>query len=91
MPSRSCGQAWKGGRAFLERINTIVADADIKIACAIIDKTRLTERYTDPWDPYGLVLTFCMEKVAREHPRTNGRRRLNVIFEAPRRARGPRA
>lgn len=67
---------------FLDRINAIVADADIKIACAIIDKRRLTERYTDPWDPYGLALTFCMEKIAREHPRTNGQRALNVIFEA---------
>ena len=69
--------------AFLERINQIVEAADIKLCCAIIDKSVLKARYTNPWDPYALALTFCMEKAAGFLCR-NGQaeREVSVVFEA---------
>lgn len=37
--------------AFLNRINDIVAGADIDVITAVIDKVRLAERYAKPWNP----------------------------------------
>lgn len=68
---------------FLQRLNEIVEAADIKLACAIIDKRKLRERYTNPWSPYDIALTFCMEKSAKfinGHGESDTE--VNVIFEA---------
>ncbi|MDO5622557.1 MAG: DUF3800 domain-containing protein [Paracoccus sp. (in: a-proteobacteria)] len=69
--------------AFLERLNTIIGDADIELCCAIIDKSKLQERYNTPWDPYALALTFCLERAAQSlaRKRTTGHE-VSVIFEA---------
>lgn len=69
--------------AFIDRLTTIIEGAEIRLCCAIIDKARLSERYSDPWSPYDLALTFCIEKAAqalREEGETDTE--VNVIFEA---------
>jgi hypothetical protein len=72
---------------FLESLTSIVEEADIQLCCAIIDKTKLAERYADPWSPYDLALTFCIEKVAKAlHAEGEVDTEVNVVFEA----RGPR-
>ncbi len=68
---------------FIERVNKIVDDADIELACAIIDKRELSKQYETPWSPYDLALTFCMEKVAAvlyKHGERNTQ--VNVVFES---------
>ena len=48
---------------FLAAINAAVATASFTLVAAIIDKRRLTRRYTQPDNPYEIALTFCMERV----------------------------
>ena len=50
--------------ALLDAINALIAGARLDVACAVIDKERLRTRYPDPWSPYDLALTFCMERTA---------------------------
>lgn len=47
--------------AFIERINAIVAEAEITVIGAVIDKVRLARKYANPWSPYEVGLHFCME------------------------------
>lgn len=72
--------------AFIDRTTQIMADAEISLCCAIIDKAKLAARYAEPWSPYVLALTFCMEKAAKALlKRGEAGTEINVIFEA----RGP--
>lgn len=68
---------------FLNQISEIVAVAEFSLACTIIDKKRLALRYSRPWSPYDLALTFCMEKAAK-HLCELGEsgKTVDVIFEA---------
>lgn len=69
--------------SFIEQLNSIVEGADIELACAIIDKRKLRKQYENPWSPYDLALTFCMEKVAAalyKHGERNTQ--VNVVFES---------
>lgn len=69
--------------SFLNRLTDIVEAAEITFAAAIIDKRKLGERYANPWSPYDLAVTFCMEKTAKVL-RANGENEteVNVVFEA---------
>ncbi|WP_295239987.1 DUF3800 domain-containing protein [uncultured Brevundimonas sp.] len=68
--------------AFLNRINDIVAGADIDVITAVIDKVRLAERYAKPWNPYEIALNFCMEKLlARLRALEQQDRLIHVVFE----------
>ncbi|MDP4031709.1 MAG: DUF3800 domain-containing protein [Pseudorhodobacter sp.] len=68
---------------FLSRINDVVTEAPISVACAVIDKRELGRRYATPWDPYDLALNFCMEKAAKTlHSRKQQGRKVHVVFEA---------
>lgn len=49
--------------AFLERMNALVASAEVEVIAAVIDKVRLAKRYSNPWSPYEVALQFCMEKL----------------------------
>jgi len=68
---------------FLERINRIVADADVRCAAAVIDKVRLASRYANPWSPYEVALHFCME-ILLAHLVELGQsgRLVHVVFES---------
>lgn len=72
---------------FIERLTSLIEDADIQLCCAVIDKSKLAERYADPWSPYDLALTFCIEKAAKTLSDAGEEgSEVNVIFEA----RGPK-
>ena len=77
-------QADAGARAaFVERINTLVAEAEMEVIAAVIDKVRLAKKYADPWSPYEIALHFCMEKLlARLSQLGQAGRRVHVIFES---------
>ncbi len=67
----------------MDRLNALVADADIELACAIIDKAKLRVQYRDAWSPYDLALLFCMEKAAKLlRKRDEAGTEINVVFEA---------
>jgi len=69
--------------AFLDRVNTLVADAEIDVIAAVIDKVRLSRKYADPWSPYEIALHFCMDKLlARLRQLGQAGRRVHVIFES---------
>lgn len=69
--------------AFIERTTAIFGAADVSLCCAIIDKRKLTARYPNPWSPYNLALTFCMEKAAKALlKRKELGTQVNVVFEA---------
>lgn len=70
-------------RAFLERVNEVMEAAEVTLVTAIIDKQALGTRYADPWSPYELALTFCMEKAAkvlRDAGETD--KGVHVVFES---------
>ncbi len=67
---------------FLERLNTIVADAEFEIICSVIDKERLKRKYVSPWNPYEIALLFCLERaLERLTELGQNRRRQHIVFE----------
>jgi Protein of unknown function (DUF3800) len=69
--------------AFIARTTAIIEEAEISFCCAIIDKISLTKQYADPWSPYDLALTFCLEKASKAllNKGQEGRE-VAVVFEA---------
>lgn len=63
-------------RAFMDGLNSLIAEADVTIIAAVIDKQRLNSAYSRPAHPYELALRFCMERAYAflrergEHTRT---------------------
>jgi Protein of unknown function (DUF3800) len=69
--------------AFLERVNAVVANAEIDVVAAVIDKVRLTQKYADPWSPYEIALHFCMETLlSRLRQLGQAGRLVHVVFES---------
>jgi hypothetical protein len=69
--------------AFLERVNGVVAEAEIDVAAAIIHKVRLAQKYANPWSPYEIALHFCMETLLSRLVQLDQTDRLvHVIFES---------
>lgn len=69
--------------AFLERVNGLVAEAEIDVIAAIIHKVRLAEKYANPWSPYEIALHFCMETLlARLRQLGQAGRLVHVVFES---------
>lgn len=70
-------------QVFLQRTNDVIRNAEIELCCAVIDKAKLRARYSDPWDPYALAITFCMEEAAaRLIGHGQQAREVSVILEA---------
>lgn len=69
--------------AFIDRINDLVAAADVTLIAAVIDKVRLARRYSNPWSPYQLALHFCMETLlARLIALGQQGSTVHVVFES---------
>jgi len=72
-----------GREAFLNRINSIVSEAEIDVIAAVIHKIRLAEKYAKPWSPYEIALHFCMETLlARLRQLGQEGRTVHVVFES---------
>lgn len=68
---------------FMDRLTSIIEAVDVQFCCAIIDKRKLAAKYPDPWSPYDLALTFCVEKAAKTlSDAGEDGTEVNVIFEA---------
>jgi hypothetical protein len=48
---------------FMEDLNHIMAQTPMTIVAAIIHKSRLVQRYTQPANPYEIALLFCVERL----------------------------
>lgn len=48
---------------FMDGVSGLIAAAPFRIIASVIDKTRLVDRYASPWNPYGIALRFCMERL----------------------------
>ena len=46
---------------FMRDLAEFLSDASFRIISAVIEKTKLTRRYSQPENPYALALLFCME------------------------------
>jgi hypothetical protein len=68
---------------FLARLSQIIADAPVQLITSIIDKPKLLNKYTNPFNPYELALRFCMER-ALTYLSSRGEtgKRLHVLLEA---------
>ena len=70
-------------QSFIDRTTTIIDEAEISLCCAIIDKVKLASRYPEPWSPYDLAVTFCMEKAAKALLQSGqSGTEVTVVFEA---------
>lgn len=68
---------------FLDRMNGIVADAEIDVIAAVIHKVRLAQKYANPWSPYEIALHFCMETLLRRLRQLGQEgKRVHVVFES---------
>ncbi len=68
---------------FMTRIGELVGNAPISVACAVIDKKALAQKYATPWDPYDLALNFCMERTAMFLcGKGQAGKKVHVVFEA---------
>jgi len=66
---------------FLQRVNETIQTSDFTLIAAVIDKARHIAQYKEPADPYGIALTFCMERLQRfliEHGQANNKTHLQV-------------
>ena len=69
--------------AFMADLTAVMTDARFYAYCAVIDKLKHKERYTDPWNPYEIAMQFCMEKLSNRLVADGQRGRLtHVLFEA---------
>ena len=67
----------------MERLSQIIADAPIQLITSIIDKPKLLNKYTNPFNPYELALRFCMERVLTFlSSQGETGKRLHVLLEA---------
>jgi len=69
--------------AFITNTTAIMEAGEFSLCCAIIDKKKLSTKYVNPWSPYEIALTFCMEKVSSALlKKGESNVRVNVVFEA---------
>ena len=49
---------------FYEDLNSLMDSAPLTVFASVIDKIRLRNKYSNPWNPYEIALRFCMERSA---------------------------
>ncbi len=67
---------------FYNDLNQIMSDAPITIIASVIKKESLIRKYKNPYNPYELALTFCLERLLEylRKKKQNGKT-THVIFE----------
>ena len=68
---------------FYEDLNALMDSAPLTVFASVIDKIRLRNKYSDPWNPYEIALRFCMEKLHTMLTKENQQgRSVHIIFES---------
>jgi Protein of unknown function (DUF3800) len=69
--------------AFISEINELVRSLDATVISAVVHKGRLEQRYAQPFDPYAIALTLCMEQLAGVlYKREQVGKTVHVVFES---------
>jgi hypothetical protein len=67
---------------FMEELSHLMAEAPMQLVVSVIDKKRLTEKYSNPYNPYEIAMLFCMERTLRFLlDQGQAGRRVAVLFE----------
>lgn len=69
--------------AFIDEIIELVRSLEATVISAVIHKGRLEQRYAEPFDPYTIALTLCMERLAgvlRKREQTG--KTVHIVFES---------
>lgn len=72
---------------FYESVNDLIQKANFSVIASVIDKNRLVQKYTKPWNPYDIALHFALERLLiflRGKGQSN--RRAHILFECRGRA-----
>ncbi len=65
---------------FLDELTQIIAEENFTIIAAVIDKTKLSEQYNSPHNPYDTALRFCLERLYLYlSNKANGK--THIVFE----------
>ncbi|MDD9811280.1 MAG: DUF3800 domain-containing protein [Gammaproteobacteria bacterium] len=68
--------------AFMNELNRVVENAQFTLICTAINKEKLKEKYTRPYNPYNLALLFGLERVYSFLQRKNQLPRItHVVVE----------
>ena len=67
---------------FMERLGKIIDETPFSVVSSIINKTKLKQRYANPYNPYEIGLLFCMERTLSFLQQKNQQgRKVTIIFE----------
>lgn len=68
---------------FMDELSRLMAEAPMQLVISIIDKKRLTQKYSNPYNPYEIAMLFCME-MTLGYLRGQGQsgKRVTVAFES---------
>ena len=69
--------------AFMADLTGLIAATDMRVCVAVIDKIKHKAKYANPWSPYEIALSFCMERLLRclrEYDQLG--RTVHVVFES---------
>lgn len=68
---------------FMDELSRLMAEAPMQLVISIIDKKRLTQKYSNPYNPYEIAMLFCMERTLG-YLRGQGQsgKRVTVAFES---------
>lgn len=66
---------------FIEELSSIVEKANFKIISTVINKKKLTNKYTNSYDPYKIALQFCLERISFFQRKNNCNKKVNILIE----------
>jgi Protein of unknown function (DUF3800) len=68
---------------FMDDLSGLITAAPFRLVVALINKARLKQKYSLPWNPYVLALEYCMERLLGCLQRDQQKGRLvHVVFES---------
>jgi hypothetical protein len=68
---------------FLERLNDIIQQAEFDVVVSVVDKHRLNQKYSSPFNPYEIAMLFCMERsLGLLTEKAQLGKRVPVLFES---------
>ena len=67
---------------YMASLNGLIAGCEFTLIAAVIDKTKLRAKYTEPRNPYHWAVEFGMERIAFHLGAARDKGVVNVIFES---------
>jgi Protein of unknown function (DUF3800) len=68
---------------FMNDLTQLLVDSPFQVFVVAIDKKQLKEKYSDPWNPYHISLSICMERLRNFLVQQGEKHKLiHVVFES---------